>query len=95
MSQSPALNKARLFVKSFEMVDGQPHTLVDHPQKDKSKDVVSKGLLLHRARGMSCLRCGGQTEYGKDPMAMKFILVWEKSWARRCVCGGSWTRIES
>ncbi|KAE9393028.1 hypothetical protein BT96DRAFT_999829 [Gymnopus androsaceus JB14] len=95
MSQSPALNKARLFIKSFEMVDGQPHIPLDHLQKDKSKDVVSKGLLLHRARGMNCLQCGGKTEYGKDHMASRSILVWEKSWARRCVCGGSWARIDS
>ncbi|KAF9075212.1 hypothetical protein BDP27DRAFT_1315692, partial [Rhodocollybia butyracea] len=92
MSKTPALDKARLFVKSFEMVDGQPHMPFDRLQKDKNKDVVSKGLLLHRSQGMNCLRCGGQTEYGKDLMSPRLIVLWEKSWARRCVCGGSWTR---
>ncbi|KAJ3989410.1 hypothetical protein F5890DRAFT_1251657 [Lentinula detonsa] len=96
ISQSPALNKARLFVKSFEMVDGQGQTEpLDRPQKDdsKDKDVVSKGLLLHRAQGMNCVRCGGRSEYGKDPMASRTMSNWEKSWARRCLCGGLWTRI--
>ncbi|KIK57736.1 hypothetical protein GYMLUDRAFT_228779, partial [Collybiopsis luxurians FD-317 M1] len=91
MARSPALNKARLFVKSYEMVDGEPNVPLDRPTntKDKSRDVVSKGLLLHRpAQGsMTCLRCGGQTEYGKDTKVSRQMMLWEKSWARKCICG--------
>ncbi|KAJ3768879.1 hypothetical protein FB446DRAFT_694341 [Lentinula raphanica] len=92
MSKSPALNKAKLFLGVHEMIDGQAQT--DRPRKDSSrdKDVVSKGLLLHRAQGMNCVRCGGRSEYGKDPLASRPMTNWEKSWARRCLCGGSWTR---
>ncbi|KAJ4487872.1 hypothetical protein J3R30DRAFT_3432041 [Lentinula aciculospora] len=97
MSRSPALDKARLFIKSFEMVDGEGQTLLDRRQKDKikDKDVVSKGLLLHRAQGMDCVRCGGKSEYGRDPMVPRTLSNWEKSWARKCVCGGLWSMIPS
>ncbi|KAH7871762.1 hypothetical protein F5879DRAFT_999522 [Lentinula edodes] len=95
MSRSPALNKARLFIKSFEMIDGHNQTMsLDRLQKDKIKnrDVVSKGVLLYRAQGTECVRCGGRSEYGKDIMVSRPLNNWEKSWARRCICGGLWTR---
>ncbi|KAF5377046.1 hypothetical protein D9757_007706 [Collybiopsis confluens] len=89
MAQTPALNKALLFVKSFEMADGEPNMLLG-PPKDKMRDVVSKGILLNRnlMGSMTCLRCGGQTEYGKDTKVSRPVHLWEKSWARKCqLCG--------
>ncbi|KZT70141.1 hypothetical protein DAEQUDRAFT_810869 [Daedalea quercina L-15889] len=46
------INRARLFIKPGDLVDGVARlSLVDQHLKDKQRDVVSKGLLLHPAMG--------------------------------------------
>ncbi|KAK7467224.1 hypothetical protein VKT23_004282 [Stygiomarasmius scandens] len=83
ISESHILHKARLFIKPYELVDGVPQPL---NKKEKTRDVVLKGILLYRTAGMKCLRCGGKSELGKESRPR----VWDKMWNRRCICAGEW-----
>ncbi|KAF5373666.1 hypothetical protein D9758_000628 [Tetrapyrgos nigripes] len=84
ISESHALHKARLFIKPHELVDGASQSLT---KKEKTKDVVLKGLLLNRTPGLKCLRCGGRSELGKETARLR---IWDKMWNKNCICAGEW-----
>ncbi|THU88421.1 hypothetical protein K435DRAFT_842205 [Dendrothele bispora CBS 962.96] len=86
VADSQILRKARLFIKPSELIDGAPQPM---NKKEKIRDVVLKGVVLHRVPSMSCLRCGGRSELGKEP-GVRFR-VWDKMWSRRCICAGEWS----
>ena len=98
ITQSPTiLNKATLFIKPFDLVDGVSRLCIGGQQKETERDVVTKGVLSSRGSADACLRCGGVTEVVKDavsqPTSVKSPSVWrawEKRWMLRCICGGSW-----
>ncbi|KAF9265473.1 hypothetical protein L218DRAFT_957050 [Marasmius fiardii PR-910] len=87
------LDRSRLFMKLHDFVDGMSRLTIE-PQKQKSRDIVTKSLLLVRPSAFLCLRCGGQSsELGKsDPSTPKLVGLIERYWMRRCVCGGPWIR---
>ncbi|KAF9227689.1 hypothetical protein BS17DRAFT_693359 [Gyrodon lividus] len=95
LDRSTAIDKPRLFIKPVDLVDGFASlSASDQPQKERDRDVVTKGLLLRRGPGLLCLRCGHRSEVGGEvTVAGQFSLrwrTWEKMWATRCVCGGAW-----
>ena len=93
MSQSTVIDKARLFIKPSELVDGIGRLGLEASRKDKDKDVISKAILTKRGNALSCLRCGGHTEIkaatSSGHASMRWF-GWEKTWVKRCICGGSW-----
>jgi hypothetical protein len=91
INTSKVLNKARLFIKPFELVDGMGRLSIDAPRKEKERDVISKAILPKRGLGLTCLRCGGQYEMQRSPSSLRWY-GWEKLWMKRCVCGGVWLR---
>jgi len=98
ITQSPTiLNKATLFIKPFDLVDGVTCLSIGSQQKETEKDVVTKGVLFSRGSIDTCLRCGGVTEVVKDALSQATSMkspsrwrTWERMWMLRCVCGGSW-----
>ncbi|KAJ7709826.1 hypothetical protein B0H17DRAFT_1029380 [Mycena rosella] len=91
VAYAPVVDKPRLFIKPFELMDGVPQ--IFEGRKDKAKDVISKGTLTGRAQGVVCLRCGGQSEVGGDipaAHASKVWQAWERMWIKYCICGGAW-----
>ncbi|KAJ7774497.1 hypothetical protein DFH07DRAFT_732775 [Mycena maculata] len=92
VAYAPIVDKPRLFVKPFELMDGVPQIL--DGRKGRVKDVVSKGSLSGRAQGVICLRCGGKSEIGGGINAAGHTSerwrAWEKMWTRHCICGGAW-----
>jgi len=98
ITQSPTiLNKATLFIKPFDLVDGLTRLSIGSQQKETEKDVVTKGVLFSRGSIDTCLRCGGVTEVVKDALSQVTTMklpsrwrTWEKMWMLRCICGGSW-----
>ncbi|KAF7338233.1 hypothetical protein MVEN_02048500 [Mycena venus] len=57
VASAAIVNKSRLFIKPFELMDGVPQ--IFDARKDRGKDVISKGSLSGRVQGVVCLRCGG------------------------------------
>ena len=97
ITQSPTiLNKATLFIKPFDLVDGVTRLCIGSQQKESDRDVVTKGVLLSQGSTDICLRCGGVTEVVKDALSQSTSIkslrwrTWEKLWMLRCICGGSW-----
>jgi hypothetical protein len=94
LTDASIINKPLLFIKSSDLVDGISRMiLVEHPNKEKGRDVVSKALLSQRGITSICMRCGSQSEVGGDNVAGHISLrwrVWERVWTVRCVCGGLW-----
>ncbi|KAJ7774920.1 hypothetical protein B0H16DRAFT_1362208 [Mycena metata] len=91
VASAPIINKSRLFIKPFELMDGVPQIL--DARKDKGKDVVSKGTLSGRAQAVVCLRCGGKSEVaGGINMSGSSASwrAWERLWKTHCICGGAW-----
>ncbi|KAJ7285752.1 hypothetical protein C8J57DRAFT_1285700 [Mycena rebaudengoi] len=92
----PIVDKPRLFIKPFELMDGVPR-LFDHDghRKDRARDIISKGTLNGRTRGVICVRCGGKTEIGGNMGVAGHIstkwLSWERMHHKRCICGGLWS----
>ncbi|KAJ7685260.1 hypothetical protein DFH06DRAFT_970910 [Mycena polygramma] len=86
------VNKPRLFIKPFELMDGVPQ--IFDTRKDKTKDVITKGALSGRIQGVVCVRCGGKSEVGGGMNATPHVSgnwrAWEKLWIRHCICGGAW-----
>jgi hypothetical protein len=86
------VNKPRLFIKPFELMDGVPQ--IFDARKDRTKDVISKGTLSGRGQGVVCLRCGGKSEVGGGLNATVHISpswrAWEKLWIKHCICTGAW-----
>lgn len=97
LSDSPVIDKARLFIKPFELVDGIGRMSLDSPKKEKEKDVISKGTLVKHGASMTCLRCGGQTQITRlevsGPGHASLWRSWEAKWRKRCICGGSWIEL--
>ena len=97
--QSPTiLNKATLFIKPFDLVDGVSRLCIGNQQKETERDVVTKGVLFSRGSTDTCLRCGGVTEVVKDALSQTTAIkspsrwrTWEKMWMLRCICGGPWS----
>jgi len=98
ITESPTLlNKATLFIKPFDLLDGVARLSVGSHWKETEKDVVTKGVLFSRGWTDTCLRCGGVTEVVKDALSQVTTMklpsrwrTWEKTWTLRCICGGSW-----
>lgn len=96
ITQSPTiLNKATLFIKPFDLVDGVTRLSIGSQQKETERDIVTKGVLSSRGSTDTCLRCGGVTEVVKDALSQAIKSpsrwrTWEKMWMLRCICGGSW-----
>ncbi|KAI6036281.1 hypothetical protein BKA83DRAFT_4160694 [Pisolithus microcarpus] len=95
LSLSTAINKPRLFIKPSDLVDGFTNLSITTPSwKEQGRDVVTKGQLLRRSTGVTCLRCGQESEVGGEAGVPVHILSmwrsWESTWMTRCVCGGSW-----
>ncbi|EPS98539.1 hypothetical protein FOMPIDRAFT_143657 [Fomitopsis schrenkii] len=92
------VNRARLFIKPGDLVDGVARlSMVDQHLKDKHRDVVSKGLLLHPAQSSLCVCCEGRSEVNVgDPKTRTGSVKW-RAWTRqaahRCVCGGAWWKL--
>ncbi|KAJ7581322.1 hypothetical protein C8J56DRAFT_262447 [Mycena floridula] len=91
MSESKVVDKPRLFIKPFELVDGIGQLELEGPKKDHDKDVVSKALLTKQGARLTCLRCGGKSEIKSSPSSPGHPSVqWQKTWVKRCICGGTW-----
>lgn len=91
------INRARLFIKPGDLVDGMNHlSLSDQHLKEKQRDVITKGLLLHLPPGSVCIRCEGKSETNiADHKAKGGSVnwrIWERQWARKCICGGLWMK---
>ncbi|KAJ6496752.1 hypothetical protein C8R47DRAFT_1042539 [Mycena vitilis] len=93
LASGSLVNKPRLFIKPFELMDGVPQ-IFDTRKKDKTKDVITKGALSGRIQGVVCVRCGGKSEVGGGMNATPHVSgnwrAWEKLWIRHCICGGAW-----
>ncbi|KAH7889366.1 hypothetical protein F5I97DRAFT_1993976, partial [Phlebopus sp. FC_14] len=89
---STAIDKPRLFIKPFDLVDGFANlSTSDRMQKEQDKDVVTKGSLLRRGPGLVCLRCGHRSEIGGGMNVSLKWRSWERTWMTRCICGGAWS----
>ncbi|OCH92234.1 hypothetical protein OBBRIDRAFT_773705 [Obba rivulosa] len=96
IQNSEVVDRPRLFIKPTDLVDGANRFLVDaQPAKEKSTDVISKGLLPRHNAGLLCVRCGGRSEAAEAMPSAASIhwRTWERAWTLRCVCGGSWMRV--
>ncbi|KAF8212153.1 hypothetical protein K438DRAFT_1806059 [Mycena galopus ATCC 62051] len=97
VTDAAIVNKPRLFIKPFELMDGVP--LIFDARKDKAKDVILKGPLGGRAQSVICLRCGGKSEVGggmnTTVHASLSWRAWEKLWVKHCICAGSWVLARS
>ncbi|KAI0362401.1 hypothetical protein OH77DRAFT_1500103 [Trametes cingulata] len=94
---SKAIDRARLFIKPSDLVDGVTRLSMSEPgprAKGKDTDVVNKGLLMPRQPGIVCLRCGGRSEVAMGSVAGTETSVrwqtWQRAWRWQCVCGGQW-----
>ncbi|KAG1891108.1 hypothetical protein F4604DRAFT_1704316 [Suillus subluteus] len=96
LTTSSAIDRPRLFIKSSDLVDGFANlSASDRPVgDDPGMDVVTKGRLLTQNPGLFCLRCGGRSQVGGEVMvgghSSPRWKSWERMWAARCICGGSW-----
>ncbi|KAG1756683.1 uncharacterized protein EDB91DRAFT_1093918 [Suillus paluster] len=96
LTTSSAIDKPRLFIKSSDLVDGFANlSASDRPPGDDPKmDVVTKGVLSNQSPGLLCLRCGRRSQVGGEVMVAGHSSprwkTWERIWAARCICGGSW-----
>ncbi|KAJ7111538.1 hypothetical protein C8R43DRAFT_1159517 [Mycena crocata] len=93
LAHSPVVDKARLFIKPFELMDGVPQ--ISDGRKDKAKDIISKGTLSGRGQAVVCLRCGGRSEIGVPGHISAKWRAFEKTWTRHCICAGAWTLFPS
>ncbi|KAG2349785.1 hypothetical protein BDR05DRAFT_872639 [Suillus weaverae] len=96
LTTSSAIDRPRLFIKSSDLVDGFANlSASDRPVgDDPGMDVVTKGRLLTQNPSLLCLRCGGRSQVGGEVMiagrSSPRWKTWERMWAARCICGGSW-----
>ncbi|KAG2078225.1 hypothetical protein BDR04DRAFT_1087976 [Suillus decipiens] len=93
LTTSSAIDRPRLFIKSSDLVDGFANlSASDRPVgDDPGMDVVTKGRLLTQNPGLLCLRCGGRSQVGGETgRSSPRWKTWERMWAVRCICGGSW-----
>ncbi|KAI6109497.1 hypothetical protein F5141DRAFT_1063741 [Pisolithus sp. B1] len=97
LSSSAAINKPRLFIKPSDLVDGFTNLSITTPSwKEQGRDVVTKGQLLRRGIGVTCLRCGQESEVGGELGVPVHVLSmwrsWESMWMTRMF---SWIEPES
>lgn len=104
LSSTSVVDKARLFVKSSDLVDGISRmSIAEGPSKQKDRDIITKSLftsfdseISRRGAVSTCIRCGGESEVGGDIGVAGHISLrwgaWEKVWTLRCICGGVWAR---
>ncbi|KAI8989685.1 hypothetical protein BD414DRAFT_484925 [Trametes punicea] len=100
---SKAIDRARLFIKPSDLIDGVARVSVTEPaprtNKGKDVDVVNKGLLVPRQPGNVCLRCGGRSEFAIESAAGAQNSLrwqtWQRTWRLKCVCGGQWAHVPS
>lgn len=95
LASSGGVNTARLFIKPGDLVDGVARlSVMDQHLKDKQRDVVSKGLLLHPSQSPLCVCCEGRSEINPGDPALRTGLnrwrIWTRAGAHRCICGGAW-----
>ncbi|KIK49200.1 hypothetical protein CY34DRAFT_797139 [Suillus luteus UH-Slu-Lm8-n1] len=96
LTTSSAIDKPRLFIKSSDLVDGFANlSASDRPVgDDPGIDVVTKERLLTQNPRLLCLRCGGRSQVGSEVTvagrSSPRWKTWERMWAARCICGGSW-----
>ncbi|KAF9535274.1 hypothetical protein CPB83DRAFT_841502 [Crepidotus variabilis] len=87
------LNKTKLFIKPFDLVDDVARLSFESRRPDE-KDVIGKGLLAKEVSRDECLRCGGKTStsrnFVKIPGTTGRWTMWERMWQVRCICGGPW-----
>ena len=79
----------------MDLVDGLARLSTSEQDDTEQKmDVVTKGVLLRHSPGLLCLRCGYRSEIGGEVSIAGHVSLkwrtWEKMWASRCVCGGTW-----
>ncbi|KAG1772774.1 hypothetical protein EDD22DRAFT_860009 [Suillus occidentalis] len=88
LTTSSAIDKPRLFIKSSDPSSDRP------VGDDPGIDVVTKERLLTQNPRLLCLRCGGRSQVGSEAMVAERSSprwkTWERMWAARCICGGSW-----
>ncbi|KAF9013889.1 hypothetical protein BDQ17DRAFT_1230808 [Cyathus striatus] len=95
LSEGTILNKAVLFLKPEDFVDGLGRLSLDEPKNEKDHDVITKGTRVKRVTERICLRCGGKSNVNTDikpttPGSTRWR-TWEKVWNSRCICGGLWS----
>jgi len=94
---SNIVNKARLFIKPTDLVDGVSRlSVTERHITARQRDVVSKGLLRHHTSSVRCVRCEGVSQVGINDSSNQDVpeqwRTWERRWTTRCICGGSWTQ---
>src|ERR1700722_2175215 len=91
LTSSQVVDKARLIIRPMDLVDKGSQLSVLKSNGEGGRDVVAKCLLSKQSPKVTCLRCGGKSEVGRDAGHISFRWrMWEKMWATRCVCGGRW-----
>ncbi|KAF9454558.1 hypothetical protein P691DRAFT_770453 [Macrolepiota fuliginosa MF-IS2] len=92
--QPNTLNKAALFIKPGDLVGGVTNLSIGTQKKYRDEDVVTKGVVMTQEPHLTCSRCGGVSNVEFDLQSPEHVSdrwrIWEKMWALRCVCGGSW-----
>lgn len=90
------MDKAKLFIKPEDLMDGYAKLSYPGQGKDREKDVITKEPLSKVKMQMKCIRCGGVTHL--HPYSAQGHLsqnqnwmTWEQSYVTQCVCGGLWT----
>lgn len=93
---SQIIDKARLFIKSDEFIDGALGFNTNLRSKKTVRDVVSKCFIPGMKPPVICSRCRGKSEVtaGVLPSApgsqsVRWI-TWERQWYSHCICGGLW-----
>ncbi|KAH7922096.1 hypothetical protein BV22DRAFT_1095214 [Leucogyrophana mollusca] len=95
LTSSSIVDKPRLFIKPSDLIDGFASlSTSEQSGKKQEKDVITRGLLLKRGPGLSCVRCGSRSEIGSEIGVAGHISIkwrsWERKWSAHCICGGSW-----
>jgi hypothetical protein len=90
------VNKMALFIKPGDLVDDVISLNIGTgtSQKQQNENIVTKGVMRTQSPHLTCLRCGGSSVTVPSTSLAESTSdqwkVWEKMWALRCVCGGSW-----
>lgn len=88
------LNKAVLFIKPSDLVDGITNLSIGTQKKYRGEDIVTKGVVMTQEPHLTCSRCGGSSNVVFDSQSHEYVSdrwrIWEKMWTLRCICGGSW-----
>lgn len=92
---STAIDKPRLFIKAADLVDAFASlSTFEQDRKEQDRDVITKGVLIRHNPGLLCLRCGYRSGIGGGVNVAGHVSMrwrtWEKMWASRCICGGTW-----